>query len=149
MSFIDKTSKTNSDSLSKSIILMNRKDEDGKRKLTSYNSSGDSYLSKVAEMAGDNTAFMTFIDMDDDGKLDFILQKETDGVPEIRVLYNNVVSDNFFLKALSVNSELKKSQNIYYDYAIGASYRFVITDMEDNRLVTVGSQRFQSGYMSL
>ena len=55
MSFIDKTSQTNSDSLSKSIILMNRKDEDGKRKLTSYNSSGDSYLSKVAEMAGDNT----------------------------------------------------------------------------------------------
>ena len=70
-------------------------------------------------------------------------------MPAVKVLYNNIVSDNFFIKALSVNSELKKSQNIYNDYTIGASYRFVITDMEDNRLVTVGSQRFQSGYMSL
>ena len=100
-------------------------------------------------MAGDDCSFLTFIDMDDDGKLDFILQKETNGVPAVKILYNNIVSDNFFIKALSVNSELKKSQNIYNDYTIGASYRFVITDMEDNRLVTVGSQRFQSGYMSL
>jgi len=60
-------------------------------------------------------------------------------VPQVFILYNNIVSDNFFIKALSVNSELKKSQNIYNDYTIGASYRFVITDMEDNRLVTVGS----------
>ena len=65
------------------------------------------------------------------------------------MLYNNVVSDNFFIKALSVNSELKKSQNIYNDYSIGPTYRFVVTDMQDNRLVNVGSQRFQSGYMSL
>ena len=100
-------------------------------------------------MAGDSASFMTFIDIDDDGKLDFILQKDTDGVPEVKILYNNIVSDNFFIKALSVNSELKKSQNIYNDYTVGASYRFVITDMEDNRLVTVGSQRYQSGYMSL
>ena len=60
-------------------------------------------------------------------------------MPQVSILYNNIVSDNFFIKALSVNSELKKSQNIYNDYTIGASYRFVITDMEDNRLVTVGS----------
>lgn len=60
-------------------------------------------------------------------------------MPQVFILYNNIVSDNFFIKALSVNSELKKSQNIYNDYTIGASYRFVITDMEDNRLVTVGS----------
>lgn len=38
---------------------------------------------------------------------------------------------------------------MYNDYTVGASYRFVITDMQDNKRVTVGSQRFQSGYMSL
>ena len=65
------------------------------------------------------------------------------------MLYNNVVSDNFFIKALSVNSELKKSQNVYNDYATGPSYRFVVTDLNDNKLVNVGSQRFQSSYMSL
>ncbi len=50
---------------------------------------------------------------------------------------------------MSVNSELKKSNNVYNDYTTGTSYRFVITDMNDNKLVTVGTQRFQSGYMSL
>jgi len=54
-------------------------------------------------------------------------------------LYNNIVSDNFFIKALAVNSELKKSMNVYNDYAIGASYRFVITDMQDNKLITTGA----------
>ena len=117
--------------------------------MEAVNKNSDSYLAGVMKMAGDNASFMTYIDIDDDGKLDFILQKETESVPEIKVIYNNIVSDNFFMKALSVNSELKKSQNIYNDYTIGAAYRFVITDMEDNKLVQVGSQRFQSGYMSL
>lgn len=89
---------------------MNKKnDDDGKRIMEAVSSNGDSYLSGVMKMAGDNASFMTYIDIDDDGKLDFILQKETDQVPEIKVIYNNIVSDNFFMKALSVNSELKKS----------------------------------------
>ena len=149
MSFIDSTNENSPVSLTKSVILLNKEGDNGERTMSTINSSGDSYLSEVATMAGDSASFMTFIDIDDDGKLDFILQKDTDGVPEVKILYNNIVSDNFFIKALSVNSELKKSQNIYNDYTVGASYRFVITDMEDNRLVTVGSQRYQSGYMSL
>lgn len=48
-----------------------------------------------------------------------------------------------------MNQELKKSNNVYNDYTIGASYRFVITDMDDNKQVVVGSQRFQNGYMSM
>ena len=48
--------------------------------MSTINSSGDSYLSEVTQMAGDSASFMTFIDIDDDGKLDFILQKDTDGV---------------------------------------------------------------------
>ena len=52
---------------------MNRKGDDGKRKLTTNSASGDSYLSKVVQMAGEDSSFLTFIDMDDDGKLDFIL----------------------------------------------------------------------------
>jgi len=77
--------------------------------MTTVNSSGDSYLSKVMQEAGDDTGFLTFIDIDDDGKLDFVMQKQVDNVPSVKVLYNNIVSDNFFIKALSVNSELKKS----------------------------------------
>lgn len=74
--------------------------------------------------------------------MDFLVQKEVDGNSQLIILYNNIVSDGFFIKALSVNSELKKSNNVYNDYATGTSYRFVITDMDDNKLVTVGSQKF-------
>lgn len=93
----------------------------------------------MLRLAGDDAAFLSFIDLDDDGKLDFILQKGSAADPKIQLLYNNIVSDNFFIKALSVNSELKKSNNVYNDYTVGASYRFVVTDMEDQKLVTVGA----------
>lgn len=104
----------------------------------------------MLELAGDNAAFLSFLDIDDDGRVDFILQKEGEnGVPQMELIYNNVVTDNFFVKALSVSSELRKSQNVYNDYTMGTSYRFIITDMTDTKLVTVSSQRYQSGYMSL
>jgi len=74
--------------------------------------------------------------------VDFLVQKEVDGNSQLTILYNNIVSDSFFIKALSVNSELKKSNNVYNDYTTGTSFRFVITDMDDNKLVTVGSQKF-------
>jgi len=32
---------------------------------------------------------------------------------------------------------------------MGVSYRFVVTDMDDNKFVIAGSQAYQSGYMSL
>ena len=133
----------------RSIILLNEESDNGKRSLAQVKSSDDSYLAKVVQMAGDSAELLSFMDIDDDGKLDFVLQKKVQGVPQVKILYNNIVSDNFFIKALSVNSELKKSQNVYNDYTLGASYRFVVTDMQDNKLVMVGSQRYQSGYMSL
>ena len=100
-------------------------------------------------MAGDSAELVTFIDINENGKVDFIMQKLENGKPQVLLIYNNIVSDNFFIKALSVNTALLKSQNVYNDYTLGMTYRFVITDMQDNRRVTVGSQRFQSGYMSL
>ena len=129
-------------------ILRNEQGDDGERKLKQVKRDDGSYLSKLLRYAGEDTAFVNFIDLDDDGKLDFILQKESETDPQINIIYNNIVSDNFFIKALSVNSELKKSNNVYNDYTVGASYRFVITDMEDNKRVTVGSQRYQSNYMA-
>lgn len=72
-------------------------------------SSDDSYLAKIVQMAGDSAELITFTDVNEDGKVDFIIQKTVAGKPQLKVLYNNIVSDNFFLKALTVNSELKKS----------------------------------------
>ena len=56
--------------LTRSVILLNK---DGSLDTVSQN--GDTYLSKVMQEAGDDASFLTFIDIDDDGKLDFIMQK--------------------------------------------------------------------------
>jgi len=103
-------------------------------------------LSKAAGKTGE---LVTFIDIDEDGRLDLLLQKTTNGKPEIVILYNNIVSDSFFLKALAVNSKLSKNNNFYGNNGIGTSYRFVVTDLDDNKYVSVGAQTYQSGYMSL
>ena len=60
----------------------------------------------------------------------------------MELIFNNLQSDSFFIKALMLNSKKEKFavNNIYGDSANGASYRFVVTDLEDNKYVTVGSQ---------
>jgi len=45
------------------------------------------------------------MDIDEDGKLDVILQRVNDsGVPMVQMIYNNVVTDSFFLKAMTLNT---------------------------------------------
>jgi len=60
-------------------------------------------------------------------------------VPSLQIIYNNIVSDAFFLKAYMVNSKQEKLDNFYGDNAIGASFRFVVTDLDDKKYVVVGS----------
>lgn len=69
--------------------------------------------------------------------------------PTLTLLYNSVVTDSFFMKALMLNSEQTKADNTYTNTTPGASYRFVITDTNDIKLALVGAQAFQSGYNSL
>lgn len=57
-------------------------------------------------------------------------------------LYNNFASDTFFIKANLINSQQLKNDNIYGDKAIGVSYRFVVTDLDDNKFVIAGSQAY-------
>lgn len=53
------------------------------------------------------------------------------------------------MKALLLNSKQEKSDQLYDDNAVGPSYRFVVTNMNDEKFVLVGSQTYQSSYMSL
>ena len=108
LSFKD-TSKTPVKYFTESVILLNDASSDGKRQFSQVRTDSDSYFAKVLELAGQTANYFAFMDIDDDGKLDFILQKDVDDEPTVSVLYNNVVSENFFIKALSVNSELRKS----------------------------------------
>ncbi len=52
----------------------------------------------------------------------------------ISCIYNNFVKDSFFLKAMMVNTF-----DYYGDLAIGASYRFIATDLSDDKLVVIGT----------
>ena len=60
-------------------------------------------------------------------------------MPSLQIIYNNIVSDAFFLKAYMVNSKQEKPENFYGDNAIGASFRFVVTGLDDKKYVVVGS----------
>ena len=88
----------------------------------------------------DDALLVTFMDLDEDGRIDYLVQISQKGVPSLRLIYNNMISDSFFVKALMLNSKLEKSDNIYGDTSMGVSYRFVVTDLEDNKYVLVGSQ---------
>ena len=100
-------------------------------------------MSELADLAGSSALFITFVDIDEDGKVDFLVQHQSQSqVPSLNLIYNNLHSDSFFIKALMLNSKQEKftGDNIYGDSANGASYRFVVTDLEDNKYVAVGSQ---------
>jgi len=99
----------------------------------------------VPQHFGSNqTTLGTFVDIDEDGRLDMIIQSvnRSSGLTEIQVIYNNYVQDAFFIKALMVGSE-------YGDALSGASYRLVVTDLYDNKFVVHSSQLTQSAYLAL
>lgn len=58
-------------------------------------------------------------------------------------MYNNQVVDTFFVKALMLNSKLSsESASKYGDASSGVSYRFIVTDLDDQKYVTVGTQKY-------
>ena len=71
--------------------------------------------------------------------LDFLIQKinPASGVLEINLIYNNYVTDTFFLKAMMTNKD-----GNYGDLTIGPSYRFIVTDLNDNNFVICGTQLY-------
>jgi integrin alpha FG-GAP repeat containing protein 1 len=80
-----------------------------------------------------------FLDIDEDGRLDILVQRNTSsGHSELLCIYNNFVKDTFFIKALMINTPSK-----YGDAAVGSSYRLIVTDLNDNKFVVIGSQLAQ------
>ena len=71
----------------------------------------------------------------------------------MKIIYNNAVIDRFFIKSmliLSPQAEHIESQNPNPGHqAIGGTFRFVSTDINDHKKVHVGSQIVQSSYHSL
>jgi len=57
--------------------MLNVGGDDGERALKQVKKDDGSYLAKILKLAGDSAAFLSFTDLDDDGKLDFVLQTES------------------------------------------------------------------------
>lgn len=99
--------RTDSTTFTRTVILLNVDGQEGQeRSFSQVKSSDGSYLAKVIQVAGDSAELLTFIDINENGKIDIIVQKEVNKVPQLIFLYNNIVTDNFFVKALSVNTAL-------------------------------------------
>ena len=100
---------------------------DGSSRRFFQQQSSDYNLSRFAQ---NSSTLAVFYDVDEDGRLDILLQK---GNEELVCVYNNYVKDTFFIKALMVNTE-----NSYGDSSTGASYRLIATDLNDNKFVIIG-----------
>lgn len=53
---------------------------------------------------------------------------------ELSMIINNYVKDTFFIKALMI-----RVPELYGDGIIGATYRFIVTDLKDKKYVVLGS----------
>lgn len=93
-----------------------------------------------------STSLSAFVDIDEDGRLDLLIQKKNviSGQVEVYCIYNNYVKDTFFIKAMMVNT-----QGMYGDSSIGSSYRLIVTDLNDNKFVVISTQMPQTSYNSL
>ena len=86
------------------------------------------------------------IDLNEDGKLEIICQiLRPDGKMDIKIIYNNVWLDSFFLKSMMIYDHVDTkgntttSTNHYGDVVIGSSFRFVTTKLSDEKIIVVGS----------
>jgi len=97
-------------------------------------------LDSVLDVSGDTTQLITFLDVDEDGRIDYLIQllNPSTNLPELKMIYNNYDSDSFFIKAMMLNSD--QSGQIYGDTSYGTTFRFVVTDVIDEKYVMVGTQ---------
>lgn len=132
----------------------------------------------VRKIAGTTSSLIVPLDVDENGRLDFLSQHiNKDKTNGFSMIYNNLRKDqddqNFFLKLMvlydhtkplksvagdtmmiSVNDDgssniASNQQDIYGDLITGASLRFVASDLAYSKFARVGSQQNQMSYNSL
>ncbi|KAI5477781.1 Integrin alpha N-terminal domain superfamily protein [Pseudohyphozyma bogoriensis] len=136
-----------------------------------YNIDGYPDLLVVVSHSGKKTANILesrpcdksahWVDMDDDGSLDIMVQRSGSGGSSRHVVFikNNYFHDAFFLKALVLNGACQnwcepKAQGElrYRPYGVsysGASYKFTVLDPTGSRKATQVGQLPQTSYLSL
>ncbi|EAR93627.2 integrin alpha FG-GAP repeat protein (macronuclear) [Tetrahymena thermophila SB210] len=86
---------------------------------------------------------IAFFDINEDGKLDFMVNTFENGMYSIRCFFNYIQNDAFFLKALGLNGQCTTSScqsSVYY----GASYQCKVTTLDTQYKTATGAQLTQS-----
>lgn len=90
-------------------------------------------------------------DADEDGRMDLIVQSGGGTQYGLHLIYNNFFYDSYFLKAMMLSQEydnpLKKEQ--YGAITTGATFRYVITNVDDKKTIRVATQSPQNSFGSL
>ena len=102
----------------------------------------------ISELAGDSSLMLVPFDIDEDGRMDVIVQhgSATGGakrLDSLSVIYNNHFSDANFIKAQMVNIEEAPdgSENMgpIGGIALGATFRYIFTSNDGEHFVRVAS----------
>lgn len=107
-------------------------------------------LKKITELAGPNAVMIVPIDIDNDGRMDILVQKESDGkrgINEISVIYNNMFTDSFFIQS-SMYSQNQVNER-HSAIIGGATFRYIVSTLDDNKYIRVDTQLPQCSYQSL
>jgi len=82
------------------------------------------------------------IDVDEDGRMDIIVQ-ENDHQESLKLIYNNMNYDSYFIKAMMINQNSNAAEDSDISglgaTVIGASFRYVATDSNIEKVVRVAS----------
>lgn len=90
------------------------------------------------------------IDIDNDGRMDILVQKESDGqrgINEISIIYNNMFTDSFYIQS-SMYSQNQVNER-HSAIIGGATFRYIQTTIDDMKLIRVDTQLPQCSFQSL
>lgn len=124
------------------------KDAQSQRQFSQEADEVDSFNSAlVTQQAGPSAVMIVPIDIDEDGRIDILVQKAGSSY-SLELIYNNMFYDSFFIKAMMVSQNQEEEQK-FGSITTGGTFRFIVTTLDDKKFVRVASQNPQSSYNSL
>mmetsp|Transcript_13353 Transcript_13353/g.22703 ORF Transcript_13353/g.22703 Transcript_13353/m.22703 type:complete len:176 (+) Transcript_13353:1464-1991(+) len=115
--------------------------------------SEDTELMQVRDVAGPLTQMLVPFDIDEDGRIDVIAQKfdsSSSSAFSLQVIYNNVIHDSFFIKSMMLSQSSSDVKDYQYGAVTpGASFRYIVTTLDDKKYVRVAAQLPQQSYQSI
>lgn len=102
---------------------------------------------KITSLAGSDAVMIIPMDLDDDGRMDMIVQRcVTDAIKttcSINAIYTNLIFDSFFIKAMMLSQTSSDQedlgQKMYGSNIAGATFRYIVTTLDDDKYVRVAA----------